>query len=77
MLQIFQSVGCDLVIGSGATLDECGECVLTLNVMVCICVRKNKQGFKEKQSAKPFCLYRAVRVYNALFLVMFFWRNLR
>ena len=33
----------------------------------CVCVRKNKQGLKEKQSAKPFCLYRAVGVYNALF----------
>ena len=38
----------------------------------CVCVRKNKQGLKEKQSAKPFCLYRAVGVYNALFLVLFF-----
>ena len=38
----------------------------------CVCVRKNKQGLKEKQSAQPFCLYRAVGVYNALFLVLFF-----
>ena len=37
----------------------------------CVCVRKNKQGLKEKQSAKPFCLYRAVGVYKALFLVLF------